>query len=118
MLDNLTTFPLFERLVPILQEAYGLVTAGQEPWKGVKHKQVTKNTAMAYIKNGRRSLVITLEERWSFTELDNVPPELIESSLKGKVPLSEVEGLTLTGVVWADHPADAARIYVRWCSRE
>lgn len=109
-----------ERLVPRLQEAWGLVTAGKEPWRGTRHRQVTENTAMCFKKEGRRSLVITLinDHRWSLTEWDNVPPEMLESSLKGEIPfesLFQVEGMTWSGPHWADDPGEASRIYVKWC---
>ena len=121
--ELLVSFPKRgERLIPRLQEAWGIVTAGNEPWRGVRHRQVTENTAMCFRREGRRSLVITLinDHRWSLTEWDNVPPEMLESSLKGKVPfesLFQVEGMTWSGgPMLADNPADASRIYVKWCA--
>jgi hypothetical protein len=115
-----------EKLVFILQRACGAVEAGKEPWRGSRHRQVTGNTAMVYVQNevtgkpGMSLAIVHIDGRWSFTEWDHIPPQMLEDSLKGKIPFEEllkVPGMEWSGIYDFTEESSASSAFCRWCLR-
>jgi len=115
-----------EKLVFILQSAWGAVEVGKEPWRGIHHRQVTGNTSLVYVQNeitgkpGMSLVIVHIEDRWSLTEWDHIPPQMLEDSLKGKIPFKEllkVPGMEWSGIYDFTEEVGASRAFVRWCLR-
>ena len=117
-----TTFSSMSPLLE-LQMTWGMVTAGQEPWREVRTKTVN-GASMCYHRATKRILVIVKlrDEQFDFTEWFDIDPNLVEQSLKGEVPFLDL--FNVPGMSWSGGPcaypdaAEASRALVRWCNGE
>lgn len=111
-----------------LKEAWGAVTPGQEPWRGVKTRQLrvaegSYPTAMAYSRETGQSLVVAEmpSGEYLFTHWDADPYKL-EESLKGEIPYEELirTGAAINALAVPSEPVDlprASQVFVKWCTR-